>query len=149
MPLGVDPVAVWPIGARESPRELRDRIVNGWAPGNAGTPDASAAVEHFLLQNQHAALVYCQDLPQRVNCIPRAEFEHHMRESDGWSAFSTENREIRAYWKISRVGFNASQSLAVVYAEASCGVLCGGGGYYVFRGRESWQVIAYHEKWVS
>ena len=41
-------------------------------------------------------------------------------------------------------------SLAVLYSETACGVLCGGGGYFVFK-REAggWKLIAYHEKWVS
>lgn len=148
--IGVDPVAMWPTDERESPRELRSRIVNGWTPGNPGTPDASAAVEHFLLQNEHAALVNCQDLPQHVACIPRAAFERHARESDGWSAFSQENKQIHEYLKVSRVGFNTSHSLALLYAEASCGLLCGGGGYYVFRRNGgSWHLVAYHQKWVS
>ena len=148
--IGVDPVATWPTYEREPPGELRDRIVNGWARGNPGTPAAAAAVEHFLLQNERAALLSCHDLPDRVSCIPRAALERHAREFDGWSAFSQENKGVREYLKVSRVGFNVPHSLAVLYAEASCGVLCGGGGYYVFtRNRGSWHLIAYHEKWVS
>jgi hypothetical protein len=150
IPTGVDPVAIWPTYWRESAGEIRDRIVNGWARGNPGTAAASAASDHFVLQNEYAALVNCQDLPSHVTCIPRSAFERDAREFDGWSAFSQENKGIREYLRVSRVGFNARHSLAVLYAEASCGVLCGGGGYYVFaRRRERWHLIAYHEKWVS
>jgi hypothetical protein len=150
MPAGVDPIAIWPAQEREPLRELRARIVDGWVRGPRGTPAASAAVDHFVLQNERTAFVNCHELPELVTCIPRAAFERHVREFDGWSAFAQENKDIREYMRVSRVGFNARHSLAVVYAELSCGVLCGGGGYFVFSRHEGkWHLAAYYEKWVS
>jgi hypothetical protein len=148
--IGVDPVALWPIHEREPASEVRARVVDGWAPGNPGTPEASAAVAHFIVQNERSATINCHDLPEHVRCIARSALERHEHEIDGWSAFSQENRGVREYLTLSRVGFNAAHSVAVVYAESSCGGLCGGGGYFVLRRQNKlWLVIAYHQKWVS
>jgi hypothetical protein len=150
IPTAIDPHASWPSYERESPDEVNARVVAGWAPGNSGTPDAAAAVAQFVVQNRKTAAVNCHQLPANCICVPRAAFDRHLKESDGWSAFSHENQNVRQYITLSRVGFNARHTVAVVYSSTACGALCGGGGYFVFsRSSGQWKLIAYNEKWVS
>jgi hypothetical protein len=148
--IAVDPVAQWPAYERESRDDLQMRVVEGWAPGNQGTPAAAVALADFIAENGRAAFVDCGALPAHVRCVPHSEMDKHEREMDGWERFTQENGGIVGHLTLSRAGFNALHTVAVIYAGFSCGPLCGGGGYFVLK-RENggWKLVAYHQKWAS
>jgi hypothetical protein len=146
----VNPIALWPVYQRESAGEVRAETLASWSPSNPEALEASGAVAHFISQNEHGAVINCQDLPRYARCVARSALQRHAREMDGWSVFSQENRGARQYVTLSRVGFNASRSVAVLYAEVACGPLCGGGTYFVLRREgDRWRIIAAHDAWVS
>jgi hypothetical protein len=47
----------------------------------------------------------------------------------GWEAFHKKYPKSSGIMSVSRVGFNAAKTQALVYTGWSCGGLCGGGGY--------------------
>jgi hypothetical protein len=61
-----------------------------------------------------------RDLPMKDGSV---EWEQYYRKFPG----------TRGYTTFSRPGFNAEKTYALVYFRNRCGVLCGGGGYYLLR----------------
>jgi hypothetical protein len=58
------------------------------------------------------------------------------------------------YWSgtinLSRIGFSAAKDEALVYAESSCGSLCGSGDLFLLRKRgDRWEMIAQSTLWLS
>jgi hypothetical protein len=145
--IAVNPTATWP--EPESPASLRSRIVEGWGANDPGNPEAAVAVADFLGKNSRTTAIGCGALPPNTRCLARAALDKHRDEMDGWDRFTKENGVV-GYLTMSRVGFDALHTHAVVYVGASCGPLCGSGGYFVMtREKGAWRVVAYHIRWVS
>jgi len=67
-----------------------------------------------------------------------------------WTRFREDFPNFRGFARISRVGFNADRTLALLYCEKSCGGLCAEGQFMVFRLVEgNWQLLIRRSLWVS
>ena len=53
--------------------------------------------------------------------------------TEGWKTFYERHPDSGGLIEFSAVGFNASKTVAVVYAGHSCGSLCGGGTFHILR----------------
>ena len=53
--------------------------------------------------------------------------------SAGWKTFYERHPDSGGFIELSAVGFNASKTVAVVYAGHSCGSLCGGGTFHILQ----------------
>ncbi|MBD0371703.1 MAG: hypothetical protein ICV60_12760 [Pyrinomonadaceae bacterium] len=69
----------------------------------------------------------------------------------GWEAFHRKYPNSGGILTLSRVGFNADKTQALVYKGWSCGGLCGGGGYTLLVKKKGAWVIKGHPgpSWVS
>lgn len=71
--------------------------------------------------------------------------------SGGWEAFHRKFPKSSGILTLSRVGFNADKTQAIVYKGWSCGGLCGGGGYTLLRKKKGVWLIGPNvgPSWVS
>jgi hypothetical protein len=76
-------------------------------------------------------------------------------EADAVDSKRTKRRAAETiYWsgviQLSRIGFNSIKDEALVYLEAWCGGLCGGGDLFLLRKKgDSWSIIGRVNLWVS
>jgi hypothetical protein len=144
--IGVDRIARWKTERDETPRGVYERLVDGW-PNQPGVPDASAAVQDFLIRNARPTPVRC-DLPPGSRFVPRAALQKFTGRF-AWEDFSG-TYGVDAYLSLSRVGFDVLGRRAVVYVEISCGGLCGHGTYYVLVRRQGrWVVEREFLRWIA
>jgi hypothetical protein len=84
--------------------------------------------------------------------IKDEEVEGFFKEGGGgWEAFHKKYPKASGIMTVSRVGFNADKTQALVYTGWSCGGLCGGGGYTLLTKKSGGWVKAGHvgPTWVS
>ncbi|HEY0322992.1 MAG TPA: hypothetical protein VGC66_18700 [Pyrinomonadaceae bacterium] len=69
----------------------------------------------------------------------------------GWEAFHRKYPKSNGFLTLSRVGFNADKTQALVYKGWSCGGLCGGGAYILLRKKNGVWVVGQSvgPTWVS
>ncbi len=69
----------------------------------------------------------------------------------GWEAFHKKFPKSSGILTLSRVGFNADKTQALVYKGWSCGGLCGGGGYTLLKKKKGVWVVdrGVGPEWVS
>ncbi len=67
-----------------------------------------------------------------------------------WTRFREDFPNFRGFVRLSRVGFNADRTLALLFCESSCGSLCAEGQLMIFRLVEgNWQLLIRRVLWVS
>lgn len=67
-----------------------------------------------------------------------------------WTSFREHFPSFRGFVRLSRVGFNADRTLALLLCETSCGSLCAEGQFMILRLVEgNWQLLIRRVLWVS
>ena len=122
----------------------------GWA--NMGLTVSNRMVEDFKLKSkQSISLEPRFTLPVKQVLISEWELKHYFGEGgDWWTAFYRRHPNSIGYVRLSRVGFNPEHDRALLYADLSCGILCGE-GYYVLvaKNGRAWSVVYTDGLWVS
>jgi len=73
--------------------------------------------------------------PFKYQIVPEATIDAFFGEKGkgSWAGFYKKFPKSGGFVYVSSVGFNADKTLALVYAGHSCGGLCGGGSYHLFK----------------
>ena len=77
-------------------------------------------------------------------------FKRSSKNYDGWRAFYGKYPASPGILKLSRVGFNADKSQALIFVAHSCGWLCGEGNYFVLVKKDGeWKIMKELVTWMS
>lgn len=94
------------------------------------------AISDYVKLNEKSWLLQPQlsiELPYRL--ITADELKSAL-DRGGWQGFYTQFPDSGGWIEMSAVGFNADKTVAVVYMEHSCGMLCGGGRFHVLQKKD-------------
>ncbi len=138
----------------------------GYPPGMAastsfgGSPDRKRLLEaaeqstksDFEAKTKQRVALECNPMKLGVRCVTldEKEAEKALDANEGWKGFYKAYPASPGFLLLSRVGFNATHTQALLYYGVSCELLCGS-GYFVLLSREAdrWKVVDKAVLWVS
>jgi len=167
--------SVWSVTIRDTVAGTPAVVANSMEPGQLlrfpmiGRPTVRSlrknlpdllpdAADSFLARNQSGTFTFADrfDAAANVVLVDRKElvelFEHWTgpRTSDGWELFRARFSDTAVVVRLSRVGFSADCSQALVYVGAGCGWRCGHGVLILLaRHGETWTVSNGRELWIA
>lgn len=102
-------------------------------PNSKSPQDVRSAVSQYDQANRHSWRLHRGlRISRSYSLIPSGELEEIRRGAIGaWDLFFQRHGDSGGWIQFSAVGFNSSQTTAVVYASYHCGRGCGGGSFYV------------------
>lgn len=104
------------------------------APGDEA--ERNPVIEAYQTANKGVGLLEARlDIALPYEIVPRSLVSSIIRGrdlDDGWKTFYAKYPDSGGYFEVSRIGFNADRTLALVYAGNYCGSLCGRGSYYFY-----------------
>ena len=101
--------------------------------GGALETDWKPVADDFKLQNASVRFVAPdRDLRRPYVVVPQKELLAYFTKQGGrWPAFYRQYPNSGGYVELSAVGFDATETRAMVYVAHACGDLCGGGSYHL------------------
>lgn len=106
------------------------------APDKESARIVGSAIADYKKKNDKKWLLQRQfDIAKPYEMISRDEIDTIFKTegSAGWKTFYERHPDSGGWIELSAVGFNASKTVAVVYAGHSCGSLCGGGTFHILQ----------------
>jgi hypothetical protein len=126
------PPQEWPIGSPRGALNGDAKFIESFEP----------VFVSFELANRTAMMLHSDfHVGKPTRFVTRAElnavFERPsgITVGDGWEGFRHNFPDSAGYLILSRVGFNAHRTIALVYEEHRCGGLCGAARYYMLQKR--------------
>jgi hypothetical protein len=119
---------------------------------NSGITVDRRTIEDFKRKNEQSISLEPRfTLPIKQSLISERELHHYFGEDGGqWMEFDKRHPNSFGYISLSRVGFNPEHDRALLYADLSCGLLCGEGYYLlVAKNGPTWSVVYTDGLWVS
>jgi hypothetical protein len=103
-----------------------------------------SAIANYLKQNEKPKTLQRQfNLEKPYELLTASQIESAFGQG-GWDRFYEMHPDSGGYIQLSAVGFNATKTVAVVYMGHHCGLLCGGGQFYVLQKRDGkWQSLTW------
>lgn len=113
-----------------------------------------AALDNFLVVNQRPyPMLKHPVLAQTGSRLIRHEDVERFSKTDTgfwWAAFYRDYPEAAGFFTLSKVGFNADMTQAIVYRAFSCGDTCGYGSYVLLvKAGGAWRIVGEARPWVS
>jgi hypothetical protein len=119
-----------------------------------GAPLTKETADNFKSKHASRKLRDRFNLPLPIHLLNKKEiarvFKRRNKTSDVWEGFYRAYPSAPGLFKLSRVGFNADKSQALLFVAHSCGLLCGEGSYFVLVKKDGeWKVVKELTTWVS
>ena len=109
-------------------------------------------IDDFLRKNEKShRLTKSFDIKLKYVLTPREKINQIFKSREaGWDDFYKQFPNSGGYISLSRAGINANGDQALVYAEHSCGWLCGTGNYMLLaKNDQRWAVQKSFMAWIS
>jgi hypothetical protein len=119
------------------------------------SPLSKETTEDFKTKNEQPYELSDRfNLKVKINFLGKNELEQLFRRRDekydGWKIFRQKYRTAGAIVTLSRVGFNADKSQALIFVGYQCDWLCGEGNYILLIKKEGeWKIEKKSMTWVS
>jgi hypothetical protein len=104
----------------------------------------TAAADFATVNKKSRPLQSKFHLSKPYQLLSRVEIQQYFKERgpNGWSEFYEQHPASGGFITLSAVGFNKAKSLAVVYAESSCGGLCGSFTFHLLeKAQDKWKEV--------